>query len=349
MRVTHGVGNVLAIAVWNWPAIIKYEIKQSFVAELASRKISAVRAGSDLNKEIPMSPTTITKIVLAMFLWAVCFPLITAGLQYSPHLTFATMRAVLAGAALVLVAVLLGRPFPRGWRIWATLGVVGLGATSLGFLGMFHAAEFVSPGLATVIANAQPLLASMLGVAWLGERLPKIGWAGLLIGFAGILVIALPQLADGGRDGSAIGFAYIVLAAVGVTVSNVAIKSIAGEVDGLFAMGFQLLIGSLPLAVASFVLEDQTAIQWTPVFVMSLLGLALFGSALVYWLWFSVLEEVELNRAIVFSFLVPIFGLTIGALFFNERLTVMQLSGISLVILGIVFVNLRGRLQSQHS
>lgn len=296
-----------------------------------------------------MSLTTTTKIVMAMLLWALCFPLITAGLQYSPHLTFATLRAVLAGVALVLIAIFLGRPIPHGRRTWLTLCVVGVGATSLGFVGMFHAAEFVSPGLATVVANAQPLLAAMLGVAWLGERLAKVGWGGLLIGFAGILVIALPQLANEVQDGTAIGFAYIVLAAVGVTISNVAIKSIAGEVDGLFAMGFQMLIGSVPLAVAALLLEDQSAIQWTSVFVVSLLGLALFGSALVYWLWFSVLEVVELNRAIVFSFLVPIFGLTIGALFFGERLSAVQLFGILLVIVGISFVNLKGRLQDQLS
>ena len=92
-------------------------------------------------------------------------------------------------------------------------------------------------------------------------------------------------------------------------------------------------------------MEDPTAVQWNAVFTLSLLGLALFGSALVYWVWFSVLEEVELNRAIVFSFLVPIFGLTIGALFFGERLSGIQFSGIALVILGIVFVNLKGRPQ----
>ena len=296
-----------------------------------------------------MSLTTTTKIVMAMLLWALCFPLITAGLQYSPHLTFATLRAVLAGVVLVLIAIYLRRPIPHGRRTWLTLCVVGVGATNLGLVGMFHAAEFVSPGLATVVANAQPLLAAMLGIAWLGERLAKVGWGGLLIGFAGILVIALPQLENEVQDGTAIGFAYIVLAAVGVTISNVAIKSIAGEVDGLFAMGFQMLIGSVPLAVAALLLEDQSAIQWTSVFVMSLLGLALFGSALVYWLWFSVLEVVELNRAIVFSFLVPIFGLTIGTLFFGERLSAVQLFGILLVIVGISFVNLNGKLQDQLS
>ena len=158
-------------------------------------------------------------------------------------------------------------------------------------------------------------------------------------------MIALPQLAHGGRGGSAIGYAYIVLAAVGVTVSNVAIKSIANNVDGLFAMGIQLLIGSIPLGIIAFVLEDQNSIQWNVVFTVSLLSLALFGSAMVYWLWFSILETIELNRAIVFSFLVPIFGLTIGATFFGERLSGMQFVGISMVIVGIVFVNHKGQPQ----
>ena len=276
-----------------------------------------------------------------MLLWAACFPLITAGLSYSPHLTFATMRWVLAGATLTMIAVMLQRPFPRGLPIWIALGVVGVGATTLGYFGMFHAAEFVSPGLATVVANTQPLLAAMLGVLWLRERLPRLGWVGLLIGFVGILVIALPQLLGGAGGGTAVGFAYIVLASVSVTASNVAIKSISTDVDGLFAMGMQMLIGSVPLGIAAFFMEDQGAIQWTPVFMLSLVGLALFGSALVYWLWFSALETVPLNRAIVFSFLVPIFGLALGAMFFGERLSGLQQMGILLAIVGIIFVNLK--------
>ena len=278
------------------------------------------------------------KIILAMLLWAACFPLITAGLEFSPHLTFATFRATLAGLSLVLLATMLRRPLPRGGRIWATLAVVGFGATTMGFLGMFHAAEFVTPGLATVIANTQPLMAAMLAGLVLKEQLPTVGWIGLGAGFAGILVIALPKFMVGGDY--AIGIAYIIMAACGVTLSNVAIKALAGKVDVLFAMGLQLLIGAVPLALASIALEDPTTIQWTPTFAMSLLSLAVLGSALVYWLWFSALESVPLNRANVFSFLVPVFGLTIGFLLYDERLSGLQLSGIGLVILGIALVNL---------
>lgn len=273
-----------------------------------------------------------------MLLWAACFPLITIGIALAPHLSFATLRAAIAGLVLVALARALRRPFPRGLRVWGILSVMGIGASSLGFLGMFHAAEFVSPGIATVIANTQPLLAAALGAVVLGERLSARGKAGLLLGFLGIVVIAAPRLLAGGQDSYLLGIAYIVLAALGITFSNVAIKKIAGQIDPLMAMGMQFLIGSVPLAIAAGLTEDPGAIQWSFTFIAVLLALALFGSALVYVLWMSVLASVPLNQANAFSFLVPVFGLTMGMLFFGETLGPVKLTGIVLAVLGVALV-----------
>lgn len=77
---------------------------------------------------------------------------------------------------------------PDSGRSWILIVVVGLGAKSMGFLGMFHAAEFVSPGLATVIANVQPIIAAVLANVFLGERLKAIGEIGLALGLAGIAI-----------------------------------------------------------------------------------------------------------------------------------------------------------------
>jgi drug/metabolite transporter (DMT)-like permease len=289
-----------------------------------------------------MTPFSISKIIAAMLLWAACFPLITIGITLAPHLSFATLRAAIAGLVLVGLAWALRRPFPRGLKVWATLTVMGIGATSLGFLGMFHAAEFVSPGIATVIANTQPLLAAGLGAVVLGERLAPMGKVGLFLGFLGIVVIAAPQLIAGGQGNYLMGVAYIVLAALGITVSNVMIKKIAGQIDPLMAVGMQFLIGSVPLAIAASMTEDPGTIQWSYTFIAILLALALFGSALVYVLWMSVLATVPLNQANAFSFLVPVFGLTMGMLFFGETLGILKLIGISLAILGVVLVVGRG-------
>lgn len=284
----------------------------------------------------------IAKVVIVMFLWAVCFPLITAGIEFAPHLTFATLRAVLAGLTLTGLAIAMGRPLPKGFRVWAMIAGVGLGATSLGFLGMFHAAEFISPGIATVIANTQPLLAAVLAGMVLNERVTALGKVGLFLGFVGIVAIASPQLIAEGRESYFLGIAYIVLAALGITVSNVLIKRIAGEIDALVAMGLQLLIGSLPLLFGAWAFEDPTAIQWTGTFIANLVVLSLIGTALVYWLWFSVLQTTALNRANAFSFLIPIFGLTMAALFYGETLVWPQIIGIVLTLLGVFMVVRRG-------
>jgi len=83
------------------------------------------------------------RLIAVMVLWAACFPLITIGLDLVPHLAFAALRAALAGLCMIALGALCGRSIPVGGRSWVLIVVVGLGATSMGFLGMFHAAEFV--------------------------------------------------------------------------------------------------------------------------------------------------------------------------------------------------------------
>jgi len=289
-----------------------------------------------------MSTATVIKLVLIMLGWAICFPFITAGLDSAPHLTFAAMRALLAGAGLLALGVAFRRRFPSGLKVWMLLALTGFGATTLGFFGMFHAAEFVSPGLATVIASTQPLMAAVLAHAVLGEQLDRRGKIGLLFGFVGIVTITSPQLLSSSSGSSALGVAYISLAALGITISNVIIKRLAGTVDSLLAMGIQLLFGGLLLALAASFTESPSTTDWSIRFTLVLLVLAFLGTSLVYWLWFSVLETVELNRANAFSFLIPVFGLAIGIALFEEDFGWLDALGATMTVFGIELV-IRGR------
>ena len=212
-------------------------------------------------------------LVFAAVLWASCYPLITIGLGLAPPFSFAALRAVMAGSALAFIALVLRRPMPRGIRNWLALAGMGLGTTSLGFFGMFHAAEFVSPGLATVIANSQPLIAAILAYFFLAEQLRTVQRLGLLIGFLGIVVLSLPQLGGGERVDFLQGLADIILAAIGVAGGNVLMKALGGRVDPLVAMAAQYLFGAVPLAIAALSFEHPSAIQWSPAFIASLLGL----------------------------------------------------------------------------
>tara|TARA_A200000113_G_C8843449_1_gene347754 strand:- start:33 stop:968 length:936 start_codon:yes stop_codon:yes gene_type:complete len=281
----------------------------------------------------------IAPILLVMFLWAICFPLITLGIKDAPHLTFAALRAALAGVSLLILASMLSKPMPKGLRMWSMLTLVGLGATTLGFFGMFHAAEFIAPGIATVIANIQPLLAAVLAYFILNEPLSNKGKLGLFLGFIGIILIVFPNLSAPGSSGYFMGFVYVIFAVLGVTISNIIIKHIAGSIDAITAMGWQLVLGSLPLAFLAFATENPLSITWSGNFILSLIGLSIPGTAFVYWLWFTILEKTDLNRANSFAFLVPVFGLAMGMVFYGERLDGIVFLGVAVILTGILLVN----------
>ncbi len=295
------------------------------------------RTWSQANKGI--SPGDLARLSLVMFLWALCYPLIATGLSMAPPLHFAALRSFVAGAGLLLLAFALRRPLPRGRGVWLGLLGVGLSATSLGFGGMFLAGGVVSPGLATVLANAQPLIAAGLAYFVLRERLGPRRRVGLLLGFAGIVLIALPGFGSENANSTPIGVGYVFLGALGVAMSNVLLKRLAGRVDLLMATGWQFILGGVPLFLAAQIFEAPVRVAWSPSFVIVLLTLALLGTALAFALWFSLLHRGELTRLNTLTFLTPVFALIIGALFFSESLRLVEMGGIVLTLAGALRVS----------
>jgi drug/metabolite transporter (DMT)-like permease len=274
--------------------------------------------------------------VLVAFLNALCYPLIIVGLPHAPHLTFAALRAFLAGMALTLIAIALRRSIPSDLRTWVTLGFIGLGTTTFAYFGMFHAAEFISPGLATIISNSHPLIAAILAFAFLSERMRRIQYVGLVLGFVGVVVTSLPSLA--GNTGFPLGLAYAFLAAAGVAFSNVLMKGISTRVDPVAAMAAQLLLGGVLLAAMALAFEQPLEVDLSLSFMLALFGLAIPGTALSYWLWFWLLGRFPLGRANAFTFLTPFMALTLGIAFFDEQVGPTMIAGLLLTTVGVVIV-----------
>lgn len=288
----------------------------------------------DVTRSQALGLGTVLLLVVVALLWALCFPLINIGLSSAPPLKFAGLRALVAGVAILLVAFGFRQKLPRGWRIWLLLSAVGLGATTLGFFGMFIGASRVAPGLATVIENTQPLIATALAWFLLGEALGYRRRLGLLLGFSGILVISLPRFLDSAVSTGS-GIAILLVSAMGVAVANVVLKSLAGKIDVLMAVGWQLLIGSGPLLVAGFMFEPQYAVHWDNMFLFVLLTLSLLGTAAASVLWFFLLRRAALGRLNTFTFLTPVFGLLFSFVLFGERFNAWEIAGTILILYGV--------------
>lgn len=290
------------------------------------------------NASSVMRISDIVLVVVVAFLWAICFPLIEVGLDGAPPLVFATMRAALSGGLLILAAACLKRPWPRGIARHGLIAAVGVSFTALGFGGMFLGGGKISPGLATVLANTQPLIAAVLAVVFLSERLTPRLRAGLLLGFAGVAVMSLPSLSGPDHAAGMQAFLWITMGAVGTAVGNVLLKALVGRGDILVTTGLQLLVGAVALALGAQLMGQDWQIAWTARFFASLVGLAVFGTAIMTVLWYYLLHRLPLNRLNPFTFLTPVFGLLLGGLFFGERLGPIEGAGIVVTIFGIQLV-----------
>ena len=264
--------------------------------------------------------------------WGGCFAAIRWGLADAPILWFAALRALVAGVALVALGMLQHRPHPRGGPAWLLVGVLGVVNVTIAFGAMFAGVAGVATGIAAVLANAQPLLI-LLPAWWLYRERLDAGTVGMLVvGFAGLLIVALP---GGGGQG-----AWLSLAAAGAITGGTLLSRRLGGMDVVMASGWHFLIGGVLLAVVALLREGSPAITWTPGFVIVLAFLGLVGTAAAFVAWFQETVRCPLGTLSAWMFLVPVFGMAVGLVALGERPGPWTLLGLALV-LGSLWLTLR--------
>lgn len=253
-----------------------------------------------------------------------CFLLVRWGLRDAPLLWFAALRALIGGAALAVLATRQHRPLPRGTRIWASLSLLGLVNVTLAFATMFAGIAGLATGTAAVLANAQPLLI-LLPAWWLyGERLSGRTAGSLIVGFLGLVVVALP---GGGGQGALLS----LVSAVAVTAGTLMVR-LLHDVDLVAAAAAQFLIGGLVLALVAVVAEGPPDIHWTVRFILVLSFLSLVATAASTVAWFVETHRCSLSALTAWLFLVPLFGLLLGVIVLGERPAGWTLLGVVLIL-----------------
>jgi len=276
----------------------------------------------------------IAALVGLTVVYAVCFMLIKAGLAFAPPLLFGGLRALIGGVALLGVAPVFHEPLLPRPATWSSLLALALTSTALAYGAMFLSPGRTGAGLASVLGNTQPLMAVALAALFLGERITGPHWATLALGLAGVALISLPALAASGADGVS-GAALALAASLGAASGSVIFKRLGAQTPVLTVTAWQLILGSLPLLALSAIVERGATVTWSAPLLGTLLFLALPGTALANAVWYWLVRRHAVGRLTMYLFLVPIFGLGLGALAFGERIGPWEGLGSGLVIAGI--------------
>ena len=277
-------------------------------------------------------------IALLILAWGATFAAVKVGLESSPPILFAGLRALLGGAVMAVLAwSRSGRPVLAGQgRDYSLLTALNV----LLFFGLQTVAIGLLPsGLAAVLIYLQPVLVGLLAWWLLGEPMTSSRISGLVLGFAGIVVVGGGAFAG---HVSPAGVALAVASALAWALGTIVFKSTDGRIDGWWAVALPFLGGGALLTLVGLVVEGPD-ITWSPQFVAALAFAGLVGTALAWSLWFGLVSAGEAGRAASYIFFVPLVGVVIGAIVLGETLTVSLLVGAALVVLGVYLVNRRPR------
>ena len=277
-----------------------------------------------------MTPRDLLDLTLLAALWGGSFLFMRYAVPDFGVVPLIWLRVALASICL-LPLLLMKRQFGALRRQAGALTVMGLFNSGLPFLLIAWATLSITAGLASIMNAMTPVFTALIGALWLGDRLDGRRSLGLLLGLAGVALLAADK-ADfrPGGSGWAIVAMLLATACYGFAANHTR-RYLQGVPALVNATGTQLVsaLVLLPPALWSWPERMPGLGPWLAALV---LGVAC--SALAYLLFFRLIARVGASRAVTVTFLVPVFGTLWGALFLGEPVTVSMLAGGAVVLLG---------------
>lgn len=198
-------------------------------------------------------------------------------------------------------------------------------------------------GLSSVVLQVQAFFTMAMAMLVFAERPRAMQWLGAAIAFCGIAVIGSERW-----EGAQLWpFGLTILAALAWGVANVTAKSVR-QVHPIVLMIWGALFAAIPLLGLSLLTEGHQALvdffvapDWHVWVMVAFLAYpaSLFGGGMWNWL----LSKHPASTVAPFTLLVPITGLISGWLVLGETVTLVEIVGGGLVVLGLGITVLRRR------
>jgi drug/metabolite transporter (DMT)-like permease len=259
-------------------------------------------------------------------------------------ITSATGRFLIATIALFSFIYLRERTFPqlslRQWGGMVILGLTGVFGYNLFF---FTGLQHVEAGRGAMIIAMNPVVTTLLAVFFLGERFNRVRTTGILLSILGaITVISRGDFSTVLHSGIGYGELCIFGAVLNWSAYTLVGRKLLQNISPLTAVAYSSLTGTILLLPLLYVnnLSDE-------LFTFSLKGtgsifyLAILGTALGFIWFYEGVQKLGAGRAVQFVNLVPVSGVIFGILLLGEKLSISLFLGGSMVMVGLMLINLR--------
>lgn len=280
-------------------------------------------------------------LALPVGFWGGGYTATSIATDHTSGLMLAGLRTLPTLAVLPL-ALLLGARLPKGRDAVVSAVVSGLLVVTVFFIGISEGTHFAGAANAAVLISAAPLWVALLARLFLGERVRPAALAGLLLGFAGIVLMVSRQLGGSHRAGDlALGIGLALIAGIAWAAGTMIVRRQAVRDPKLDFVGLtiaQYLAGSPILIIVAFAVKGTGGTDWGSGDLWGgTLWLALGSSALATVAFFMSLRWLDAAQTASAQFLVPVVAVIIE-LVRGHAPGGLVLVGMALAIAGVALV-----------
>ena len=233
------------------------------------------------------------------------------------------------GALLLLPAALWSRQLGGLRHYWRPLAVFAVLEMILPWGLLSQAERRLPSSLAGLLIAAVPIIGVLLARVTGGtERLSRRRWAGLLIGLAGVAVLAAPNLGTG----AGLSVAEVLLVAVGYAAAPLVAARKLADVPAVPMTAACLTVAALAWAPAAVLTWPHHVPSGRVLGALAALGIVCTAGAFLVFL--QLIKEVGTSRAMVFTYVNPAVAVAAGIVLLNEPFTAITGVSFALILAG---------------
>jgi len=297
------------------------------------------------SQRISKSQLTWLSLWTVYLIWGSTYFAIAYVIESMPPLLAMGIRFLIAGILLALIILLRQGPselkIPRAELRSSLL----MGFLLLGFgIGTVSIAQaYVPSGIVALIIAALPLWIAIFRTIS-GERLVKLSWLGLVIGFAGVALLLKPgsitPVSEIENSKLFLFMLLVLLGNIGWALGTFLAPRFPLPKNTLVFTAYEMLAGGISLTLAGFVkgesisdFLDATTWSWLWFFY-----LVFFGSIAAYTAYLWLVANAPVSLTATYAYVNPIIAVALGAIFLDELITSAYAIGGLIILVGVILV-----------
>jgi drug/metabolite transporter (DMT)-like permease len=276
-----------------------------------------------------------------MIFWGLSFIGVKMVFEYLSPTATVFLRLIIASVFLITLSLALKKLQKIHLKDLKWFLLLAFFEPFLYYLGEGYGILHVSPTVASIVISMIPLVVPFSMFILAKEKINIGNYAGILISFLGVLLVVLkPNLSF---DAEPIGIFYLLLAVSSVMGYSYILQKLASKYNAYTVIATQNFIGIfyfLPLFLI-FDWHHMASVRWDADLLIPLLSLAVFASAIAFFLFTIGIQKIGVTKATVFTYVIPVITAIASYFLMDERFSAMKITGIALTIGGLFFSELK--------